>query len=71
MAIMIQSYSEAFNSGNVPNIRSAWEQIAADEGNEAYNAALELYQLIFEEELGDNRPHSDEDITKIVRRLRY
>jgi len=43
MAVMIQNYVEAFNSGNVPNIKSAWEQIAADEGNEAYKGALEVY----------------------------
>lgn len=30
MAVMIGSYVEAFNSGGVPNIRSAWEQIAND-----------------------------------------
>lgn len=30
MAVMISSYVDAFNNGSVPNIQSAWEQIAAD-----------------------------------------
>lgn len=30
MSVMIQNYVDAFNSGSVPNIKSAWEQIAAD-----------------------------------------
>lgn len=47
MSIMIQSYVDAFNSGTVPNIKSAWQQIAADEGNEAYQNAIEVYQTIF------------------------
>lgn len=53
MAVMIQSYADAFNNGSVPNIKSAWEQIAEDEGNEAYRNALELYELIFEQEFGN------------------
>jgi hypothetical protein len=28
MAVMIQSYVDAFNNGNVPNIKSAWQQIS-------------------------------------------
>ena len=47
MSIMIQNYVDAFNDGGVPNIRSAWEQIAADEGNEAYQNALDVYRGIF------------------------
>lgn len=50
---MIQNYVDAFNSGGVPNIKSAWEQIAADEGNDAYNKALEAYEALFQHELGD------------------
>lgn len=53
MSVMIQNYVDAFNSGGVPNIKSAWEQIAADEGNEAYNKALEAYEGLFQQELGD------------------
>ena len=43
MSVMIENYVEAFNSGGVPNIKSAWEQIAQDEGTEAYNHALDVY----------------------------
>lgn len=28
IASMIENYAEAFNSGSVPNIKSAWQQIA-------------------------------------------
>lgn len=48
MSVMIQNYVDAFNSGSVPNIKSAWEQIAADEGNEAYHKALEVYDALFQ-----------------------
>ena len=30
IASMIESYVDAFNSDNVPNIKSAWQQIAED-----------------------------------------
>lgn len=40
IASMIESYVEAFNSDSVPNIKSAWQQIAEDEGAAAYNRAL-------------------------------
>lgn len=43
VASMIESYAEAFNSGNVPNIKTAWQQIAEDEGAAAFNRALERY----------------------------
>lgn len=43
MASMIENYIEAFNSGKVPNIKSAWQQISEDEGASAYNRAYEKY----------------------------
>ena len=49
MSVMIQNYVNAFNSGGVPNIQSAWEQIAADEGNEAYNKALDTYEALLQQ----------------------
>ncbi len=39
-SVMINSYVNAFNEGRVPNIKTAWEQIAEDEGGFAYNKAL-------------------------------
>lgn len=44
MSSMIESYVEAFNSGKVPNIRSAWQQITEDEGASAYAQALNKYE---------------------------
>ena len=41
---MIESYVQAFNSDKVPNIKSAWQQIAEDEGSAAFNRALEKYE---------------------------
>jgi hypothetical protein len=40
MASIIETYIEAFNSESVPNIKSAWQQIAEDEGAAAYNRAV-------------------------------
>lgn len=70
MSIMIQSYVDAFNDGSVPNIRSAWEQIAADEGNEAYQNALDVYRGIFERELDNDEAHNEADLNKILKKLR-
>jgi hypothetical protein len=42
-AVMIENYVNAFNSGKVPNIKSAWQQIAEDEAAGAYNKALEKF----------------------------
>ena len=43
MASMLEAYAECFNTGRVPSIKSAWEQIAEDEGAAAYNYAIERY----------------------------
>ncbi len=40
LAGMIESYVEAFNSGKVPNIKTAWQQISEDQGKEAYLKAI-------------------------------
>lgn len=53
---MIESYVDAFNSNKVPNIKTAWEQIAEDEGLAAYNRAIERYEEIFREEFPDDTP---------------
>ena len=47
MASIIENYAEAFNSGRVPNIRTAWEQIADNEGEIAYEAATNRFQELF------------------------
>ncbi len=47
---------EAFNAGGVPNIKSAWEQIAQDEGTEAYNHALDVYTNLLDREFPEERP---------------
>lgn len=44
MVELIESFAESFNSGKVPSIRSAWEQIAEDEGAAAFNAAVMKYE---------------------------
>lgn len=43
MVDLLESFAESFNSGKVPSIRSAWQQIAEDEGAAAFNAAVEKY----------------------------
>lgn len=40
ISVMVDSYVQAFNSGKVPNIKNAWQQIAEDEGAAAFNKAL-------------------------------
>ena len=40
---MIETFVDSMNNGAIPNIKSAWEQIAEDEGAFAYNRALEKY----------------------------
>jgi hypothetical protein len=53
MSVMIENYVQAFNSGGVPNIKSAWEQIAQDEGNEAYYRAIEVYEGLLRKDLSE------------------
>ena len=66
---MIESYVDAFNSNKVPNIKTAWEQIAEDEGLAAYNRAIERYEEIFREEFPDDSPKGGE-IYRITARLK-
>jgi hypothetical protein len=40
MASMLESYVKQINEGGIPNIKTAWQQIAQDEGAFAYNKAL-------------------------------
>lgn len=70
MAVMIQSYVQAFNNGSVPNIRSAWEQITIDQGNEAYRKALDVYEVVFEEEFGNEQPQDERQLDRKLKRLR-
>ena len=69
IASMIESYVDSFNSDKVPNIRSAWQQIAEDEGAAAFNRAVERYEEIFREEFPDDSPKGEE-IYRILSRLR-
>jgi len=43
MADLIEVFVESFNSGTIPSIKSAWAQIAEDEGAKAYNLAINRY----------------------------
>jgi hypothetical protein len=43
MADLIDSFVDTFNNNKVPSIRSAWQQVAEDEGTTAYNAAIFKY----------------------------
>ena len=47
MVDMIEVFADAFNSGKIPSIKSAWQQISEDEGAKAYNIALNRYEEIF------------------------
>ena len=53
IASMIESYVNMMNSGAIPSIHTAWQQINEDQGVFAYDQALhkfnELYQQNFQE----------------------
>ena len=70
MAELIQSFVQGFNNGKVPSIKSAWEQISEDEGAAAFNAAVVRYEEVFREEFPDDSPKSDDQIRKILTKLR-
>jgi len=40
---MMENYVKAINEGAIPNIKTAWEHIAEDEGGLAYNMAIQKY----------------------------
>lgn len=44
MADLIEVFVDSFNSGRIPSIKSAWAQIAEDEGAKAYNLAITRYE---------------------------
>jgi sugar (pentulose or hexulose) kinase len=56
IASMIESYVEKMNMGAIPNIKTAWEHIADDEGAFAYNRAIEKYNEIYEKIFIDDEP---------------
>jgi hypothetical protein len=55
-ATLVLSYTEALNSGEVPEINSAWTRVISTQCNEAKQNALELYDSAILEELGKKRP---------------
>ncbi len=40
---MFENFVKAMNSGAIPKIKTAWEQIGQDQGVYAYNQALDKY----------------------------
>lgn len=50
-ATLVVSYTEALNSGEVPEINSAWTRVISTQCNEAKLNALELYDALILEEL--------------------
>jgi hypothetical protein len=40
---MIESYVDMMNNGAIPSIHTAWEQINEDEGEYAYESALQKF----------------------------
>lgn len=44
---MIESYVNTMNSGGIPSISTAWQQINEDEGANAYNIAMETHRKLF------------------------
>lgn len=57
-ATLVVSYTEAINSGEVPEINSAWTRVISTQCNEAKQNALELYDSSIVEELMKNRNNS-------------
>ena len=56
MACMIEAYVDAINNGAIPNIKTAWEQIADNEGDVAFSMAHQKYLEMFEQNFDDNEP---------------
>jgi len=54
MACMIEAYVDAINNGAIPNIKTAWEQIADNEGDVAFSMAHKTYLEMFEQNFDDN-----------------
>jgi hypothetical protein len=55
-ATLVLSYTEALNSGEVPEINSAWTRVISTQCNEARESALELYDSSILEEVAKRRP---------------
>jgi hypothetical protein len=55
-ATLVVSYTEALNSGEVPEINSAWTRVISTQCNEAKLNALELYDASILEEISKKHP---------------
>jgi hypothetical protein len=55
-ATLVVSYTEALNSGEVPEINSAWTRVISTQCNEAKLNALELYDALILEEISKKLP---------------
>jgi hypothetical protein len=44
LVVLIQNYVEAINRGSIPTIHSAWENVANQENQRAFDEALKLFQ---------------------------
>lgn len=57
--------------GAIPNIKTAWEHIADDEGAFAYNRAIEKYNEIYEKIFVDDEPKDElDELPEILGNLR-
>ena len=65
-ATLVVSYTEAINSGEVPEINSAWTRVISTQCNEAKQNALELYDSLIGEELMKNKNNSPRNKTPIT-----
>lgn len=54
-ATLLLSYTEALNSGEVPEINSAWTRVISTQCNEAKQNALDFYDSLIFEELSKNK----------------
>lgn len=61
-ATLVVSYTEAINSGEVPEINSAWTRVISTQCNESKQNALELYDSLIIEELIKNKSSTSKNI---------
>ena len=60
IASMIESYVNMMNSGGIPSIHTAWEQINEDEGVYAYEQALQRFNELYKQNFQEEEPKGEE-----------
>lgn len=59
---LVVSYTNAINSGSIPNIESSWQYICRDENQKAQAVSEELFKSMLKENVKSKLPMTLEDI---------